>query len=218
MKTTYILIATLTLIGLTSCNSITPESVVPTPQEVPVESDVNLDTNLEDIMAELTGAVVIDMNHPLAGKNLNFDVEIVKITKGSESLVDTVESWDSIEVHYTGTLEDWEKFDSSRDRGETLPFTVGAGQMIKGFDAWVVGMKLEETKIMNLSAADSYGERDASKTETIPKKDLASFVAAGFKLEVGEKLPTQFGEFEIIEVLAELPEAPKANTGTGETE
>ena len=79
-------------------------------------------------------------------------------------------------------------------------------------------MKLEETKVMNLSAADSYGERDPSKTETIPKKDLASFVAAGFKLEVGEKLPTQFGEFEIIEVLTEVPEALETNTGTGETE
>ena len=45
-----------------------------------------------------------------------------------------VKNWDKIEVHYLWTLEDGSKFDSSYDRGDTLPFTVWAGQMIKGFD------------------------------------------------------------------------------------
>lgn len=151
-------------------------------------------------MAELTGNVVLDVNHALAGKTLIFDIEIVEIKKGTGTQTDTVESGDAIEVHYTGTLEDGEKFDSSRDRGETLPFTVGAGQMIPGFDAGVVGMKKWETKVLTLEPKDAYGERDDSKLQTIPKKDLASFTAAGIKLEVGEKLPTQYGEFTIVDV------------------
>lgn len=159
-----------------------------------------LETNSETDMPELTGNVVIDVNHALAGKTLIFDVEMVEIKKGSWTTLDTVESGDAIEVHYTGTLEDGEKFDSSRDRNQTLPFTVGAGQMIPGFDAGVVGMKVGESKVLTLSPAEGYGERDETKIQTIPKKDLASFVAAGIKLEVGEKLPTQFGEFTIIEV------------------
>ena len=151
-------------------------------------------------MAELTGNVVIDVNHALAWKTLIFDMEVVKIKKGTGKEAKTVENGDAIEVHYTGTLENGEKFDSSRDRGETLPFTVGAGQMIPGFDTWVVGIKEWESKVLTIEAKDAYGERDDSKVQTIPKKDLASFTAAGIKLEVGEKLPTQYGEFTIIDV------------------
>jgi len=205
MKQISIFIAFIAIITLAGCSENLPSTSTTTGSEV----QQNLDTNTEDIMAEQTGAVVIDMNHPLAGETLNFEVEIMNITKGSGStLEDTVESGDSIEVHYVGTLENGEQFDSSRDRGETLPFTVGAGQMIAGFDAGVVDMKLSEIKNLTLAPEDAYGVKDPSKTETIPKADLASFVAAGFKLEVGEKLPTQFGEFEIIEVLDEVPEAP----------
>jgi peptidylprolyl isomerase len=72
--------------------------------------------------------------------------------------------------------------------------------MIAGFDAGVVGMKIAESKVMTLAPEEAYGVHDESKTQTIPKKDLVSFIAAGVVLEVGEKLPTQYGEFEIIEV------------------
>ena len=193
MKKTYILLSLICIALLSSCANT---------EIVETEEGTTLETKQEEPMAELTGNVVIDMNHALAWKTLIFDVEIVSITsKGSgATLEDTVESGDSIEVHYTGTLEDGEKFDSSRDRGQTLPFTVGAGQMIAGFDAGVVGMKIAESKVMTLAPEEAYGVHDESKTQTIPKKDLVSFIAAGVVLEVGEKLPTQYGEFEIIEV------------------
>ena len=61
-----------------------------------------------------------------------------------------VEKGNKIKVHYTGTLNDGNKFDSSHDRGDTLNFEVGAGQMIKGFDEAVVGMETGETKKINL--------------------------------------------------------------------
>ncbi len=190
MKKTAIL-AIVTLLILTGCGKA--DTVEETTQN-------NLETNQDKDMAEkLKGTVTIDVNHALAGKTLNFDVEMVKIEKGEGNTVaDTVEAGDSIEVHYNGTLEDGEKFDSSYDRGQTLPFKVGAGQMIPGFDAGVVGMKLEEKKTLKLEPKDAYGEYDETKIQEIPKADLESFVAAGFKLEVGEKLPTQVGVFEII--------------------
>ena len=88
-----------------------------------------------------------------------------------------IEIGDSIEVHYVGTPEGGEQFDSSRDRGETLPFTVGAGQMIAGFDAGVVGMKIGESKVMTLSPEEAYGP--SSIIETIPMAELQSFIDAG---------------------------------------
>ena len=191
MKKVYIVLGLIALTTLMSCQKETQETTTQTPTEVVAQSGET----------ELTGSVVVEIKntHPLAGKTLNFDVKIEKITKGEWTLADTIEAWDAIEVHYTGTLEDGTKFDSSLDRGETLPFTVGAGQMIAGFDAGVVGMKLEESKVLVIPAAQAYGE--ASTQETIPKQGLKDFLNAGFKLEVGEVLPTQIGELTIIEVV-----------------
>jgi FKBP-type peptidyl-prolyl cis-trans isomerase 2 len=143
------------------------------------------------------------MNHPLAGKILNFEVEIDSISKKWKGNIQkhTVESGDSIQVHYVGTLENGELFDSSRERGETLPFTVGAKQMIAWFDAWVIEMNVWETKTLTIIPREAYGEYDATKIQNVPKADLQSFVAAGYKLEKWEKLPTQMGELEIIDVI-----------------
>lgn len=195
MKKLLLLCALSLLPLLASCG--TPSSQETSPENT-------LESNSGTTMAELTGSVVIDTNHELAGKTLIFDVEMMKITKSaSGTTADMVEKGDDVEVHYTGTLEDGTKFDSSLDRGKTLPFTVGAQQMISGFDAGVVGMKVGDKKTMTLAAKDAYGEYDETRKQVVPKKELASFVAAGYELKVGESLPTQFGNFKIVEVLAE---------------
>ena len=64
---------------------------------------------------------------------------------------------DNISVHYTGKLETGEQFDSSVGR-EPLTFVAGAGQMIKGFDAAVIGMKVGDKKTVTLSPSEAYGE------------------------------------------------------------
>lgn len=204
MKKIYFLVLLGTLALLASCNNVAQDTQTSSGSE-----DTTLASNNETDMAgkndvNMSGSVVIDVNHPLAGKTLNFDVELVKLTKGSGSTAENVETGDSVDVHYVGTLEDGEQFDSSRDRDQTLNFTVGAGQMIPGFDAGVVGMKEGESKKLTLEPSEAYGERDDSKTQTIPKTELKDFVNAGYKLEVGEKITDMYGrEFEIIEVTEE---------------
>lgn len=82
-----------------------------------------------------------------------------------------VETGDNIKVHYTGTLDDGSVFDSSEGR-EPLAFTAGAGQMIKGFDAAVIGMKVGEVKTVTIPAEDAYGLHDDERVLTFPKDEL----------------------------------------------
>ena len=111
-----------------------------------------------------------------------------------------VEKGNTIKVSYVWKLSDWTVFDSTEKHGgEALEFTPWAGQMIAWFDEWVIGMELWETKTIEIPAEKAYGQRDENKKQVIPKKDLESFKAAWFELKKGEKLPTQFGEFEIID-------------------
>lgn len=63
---------------------------------------------------------------------------------------------DTVLVHYTGTLEDGTEFDSSRDR-EPLEFTLGAGQVITGFENAVYGMKEGQTKTVTIPEEEAYG-------------------------------------------------------------
>lgn len=75
-------------------------------------------------------------------------------------------------VHYIGTFNDGTKFDSSYDRGQTLDFTCGAGQMIKGFDAAVENMEVGETKKIHLMPAEAYGEANPENIVTFPIKQM----------------------------------------------
>lgn len=89
-----------------------------------------------------------------------------------------------LRVHYRGTLDDGTQFDSSYDRGETLEFVCGAGQMIAGFDAAVVDMQEGEKKTVRIPAAEAYGERRDDLILTFPANQVPNIeqINAGDKL------------------------------------
>jgi peptidylprolyl isomerase len=94
-----------------------------------------------------------------------------------------VKKGDLVRVHYTGRLTTGEQFDSSAGR-EPLEFTVGAGQMIKGFDAAMPGMNIGEKKTITIAPKDAYGEKDDQAIIQFPRQN----VPADMKLEPGMEL------------------------------
>ncbi len=66
---------------------------------------------------------------------------------------------DKVEVHYVGTLTDGSKFDSSRDRGRGFGFTLGAGQVIRGWDEGVAGMSVGQVRKLTIPPELGYGAR-----------------------------------------------------------
>jgi len=79
-----------------------------------------------------------------------------------------VETGQTVNVHYTGTFDDGTKFDSSHDRGQTLSFQVGSGQVVPGFDSALLGMSVGDTKTVNLTPEDAYGQPVAEAVQEVP--------------------------------------------------
>ncbi|KAF8149415.1 hypothetical protein B0H34DRAFT_777479 [Crassisporium funariophilum] len=77
-----------------------------------------------------------------------------------EACPNKAQKGDKIKVHYTGTLfSNGNKFDSSLDRGQPLPLTLGVGQVIKGWDEGLKGMCLNEKRTLTIPSAMAYGPR-----------------------------------------------------------
>jgi FKBP-type peptidyl-prolyl cis-trans isomerase len=83
-------------------------------------------------------------------------IEDQKVGSGAEAVAGK-----TVSVHYTGTLTNGTKFDSSRDRGQPFSFGLGQGQVIKGWDEGVAGMKVGGKRKLTIPPELGYGSRGA---------------------------------------------------------
>jgi FKBP-type peptidyl-prolyl cis-trans isomerase len=93
--------------------------------------------------------------------------EDVKIGTGAEAA-----NGKTVEVHYTGTLTNGTKFDSSHDHGQPLEFTLGGGQVIKGWDEGILGMKEGGRRKLTVPPAMGYGSQEAPGGKIPPNSIL----------------------------------------------
>jgi peptidylprolyl isomerase len=98
-------------------------------------------------------------------------------------MAETIKAGDTISVNYTGRFEDGQVFDSSEGR-EPLKFTVGAGQLIRGFDDAVVGLNTGDKTTVTIEPKDGYGEHREDLIVEIPKAN----VPENFEVEVGKRV------------------------------
>ena len=93
---------------------------------------------------------------------------------------------DQVKVHYTGKFKNGEVFDSSHDR-EPLDFTIGAGQLIPGFDNGVRGMQVGETRIVEALPGDAYGPYHDRLVTVVQKKYFPKSITP----RLGQQLQTE---------------------------
>jgi peptidylprolyl isomerase len=111
---------------------------------------------------------------------------------------------DRVKVHYTGRLDDGTVFDSSEckedecDCGHSpMEFTIGAGEVIPGFDQGVVGLSIGEAKTIHIPVDEAYGERIEEMVAEVPRGDLPPEM----KPELGQQLEVTQEDGQIFQVL-----------------
>ncbi len=107
-----------------------------------------------------------------------------------------IEDGQKVKIHYTGTLDDGNKFDSSEGR-DPLEFEMGAGMVIPGFETGVKEMTVGEKKSIHIPAAEAYGERREELVMQFERSQLPE----GLTPEVGMGLQMQGPEGQPIPVV-----------------
>lgn len=106
---------------------------------------------------------------------------------------------DTVRVHYTGTLDDGQQFDSSRGL-DPLTFTLGEGSVIQGFDDAVAGMAVGDEKRVTIPAAEAYGPRRDELTLTLPRAELPP----DLEIEEGSQLRMEQGDQSVVVTVRQL--------------
>jgi peptidylprolyl isomerase len=123
--------------------------------------------------------------------------------------LEKVENGTYTSVEYTGTLGSGQVFDSSNGR-QPLEVHMGAGQMIKGFEAQLMGMALNEKKVFTLSPEDAYGSRNAELMQSIPRSeippdmDVKVGMIVGFITPEGDQVPARIIQIDEEQLIVDL--------------
>jgi len=104
-----------------------------------------------------------------------------------------VENGNTVKVHYTGTFEDGEVFDSSVGNNP-IEVTIGAKQVIPGFENALMGMEIGETKKVTLNPEEGYGHVREEMIQEVPKQFVPETVKAGEMLTT----QTEQGQFNVV--------------------
>jgi len=118
-----------------------------------------------------------------------------------------IQSGDTVSVHYTGKLESGEVFDSSSGR-RPMTFTVGTGQIIRGFDEAVLGMAVGDRKTVTIAPERAYGPRQLELIVDIPRNTVPEGMdlEKGMMIELvdpqGNRIPAEV--FEILDEVVKM--------------
>lgn len=112
-----------------------------------------------------------EKTNPATASKPTGELKIEDITVGTGE--SAVKKGDTILIHYSGTLTDGTKFDSSYDRGEPFETVIGSGAVIKGWDEGVPGMKIGGKRRLTIPAHLAYGEE--GRPPTIPQNATLVF-------------------------------------------
>jgi FKBP-type peptidyl-prolyl cis-trans isomerase len=111
-------------------------------------SDTQQESSIGNLQQDLQNAVSAN------GELNNMVIDDVKIGTGED-----VKVGDTVSVHYIGTLQGGQEFDNSKKRGSPFEFKVGAGQVIKGWDEGIQGMKIGGQRILVIPPEMAYGDK-----------------------------------------------------------
>ena len=107
----------------------------------------------------------------------------------------------NVTLHYKGSFADGETFDSSYERGQPIKTIIGSGQLLGGFETALIGMKEGQTKTINLTADDAYGQPNPQAFTTVER---TAFPTA-YEFEIGQQVHPLAGkdlnfEIELVEI------------------
>ena len=129
------------------------------------------------------------------------NVDKTNLVKGNIQMAEKniIESGDTVTLYYIGKLEDGSIFDQTSE-GNPATFPVGTGQLIKGFNDGLIGMKKGENKIITVPAADAYGEINLQAIIEVPRKQLED---ANIPILLGVPVNAQGQSGKIVDINAD---------------
>ena len=119
-----------------------------------------------------------------------------------------VKKGDKIKVEYTGSFESGEVFDASEKHGKPLEFEAGAGMVVPGFDAGVIGMDVGEEKTITLKPEEAYGMPNEQAIQKVPKDKFPAEAKEGMMIGVplpnGQQMPAKITKIDDNEVTIDM--------------